>query len=465
MSKDIVIIGGGPGGYAAGIYCAHMGQSVTIIEKAFIGGTCLNVGCVPTKAFVQASHVFSQAKTANTYGINIDGEVNIDFKKTSKFKKNVVSKLRNGVGFLVKKSGIKLIQGTGKMIDKNTVEVVNNNGEKSIIHADSIILATGSREIELPGFETDGVRILNSTQMLDITSLPESVAIIGGGVIGAEFASIFSDFGKDVTIVEMCENIIPTEDRQISQTLKEKFESKGIKVLTEAKASKIIDKNDTNLTFEVALKNGSISNITVDQILVCIGRKANLENIGLEETGVIYNKKYIETNDFMQTNIPNIYAVGDITKSPQLAHVAYHEALVASKNIAGTEAKADYHAVPGCIFSNPEVARVGLTEAQAKKEVANVKIKVESFSGNAKAMIEHEADGYIKMIYDGDTGRVLGCSIIGPKATELIAEPSLAVNLNLTVEKLAENINAHPSLSEIIGETAAAAIGLNLHSV
>lgn len=464
MSKNVVVLGGGPGGYAAAIYLAHLGQKVTLVEKANMGGTCLNVGCIPTKAFVQASHVYAQAKNAGDYGINIGGQIDVDFKKTAKFKKNVVTRLRSGVSFLVKNAGVEVISGTGRLMDEHHVEIIDKKGKLTSVEADAIVLATGSSEVELPNLPTDGIRVLNSTQMLDITKLPESITIVGGGVIGVEFASIFNSFGKEVHIVELSPRIIPTEDAQISETLREMLEAKGIKIYTEAKANQIKSKTEENVTLEVIAKDGTAMELTTEQILVCVGRKANLENIGLEDAGIAFNKKYIETNEYMQTNKTNIYAIGDITKSPQLAHVAYHEALIAAKHIAGEDAKTDYHAVPGCIFSNPEVARVGMTEEAAREKYSNIKVKVESFGGNGKAMIEKEADGYVKMIWDGDTGVTLGCSIIGPKATELIAEPSLAVKLNLPMAKFAENINAHPSLSEMIGETAAAAIGLNLHS-
>ncbi|HML31829.1 dihydrolipoyl dehydrogenase [Sporomusa sphaeroides] len=461
--KNVVIIGGGPGGYGAALYSAQLGMNVTLIEKNYLGGTCLNVGCIPTKAFVQASKVYDQTLNSRFYGIHVDGQVTIDFKKTANFKKKIVTQLRNGVGYLLKKAKVNVISGTGKMLDPNTVQVTCKDGVQEL-QADEIIIATGSSEIDIPGFEPDGIRVLNSTQMLDIDKLPESVAIIGGGVIGVEFASIFKKFGKAVTIIELSPSLIPTEDAQIGESLKESLVAQGINVLTGAQAKKVINKTADNITLEIQASDGSNQQLTVEQVLVCVGRKANLSDIGLEELGIVYNKKFIETNEKMQTNIPNIYAIGDVTKSPQLAHVAYYEAKVAVLNIAGKEAKAEYHAIPGCIFSHPEVARVGMTEKEARENVTNLSIKTESFAGNGKAMIEKENEGYVKMLFDNDNGRIVGVSIIGPKATELIAEPTLAVTLKLPVEELANTINAHPSLSEIIGEAAGAAIGLGLHS-
>ncbi|MPW26542.1 dihydrolipoyl dehydrogenase [Alkalibaculum sp. M08DMB] len=463
MTKKVVVIGGGPGGYAAALYSAHLGMSVTLIEKKDLGGTCLNVGCVPTKAFVQSSNSYNSIKKLSKYGINIDGNVSVDFKKTAKFKSDIVKQLRNGVTYLLKAAKVKVIYGNAKIVDENTVEIISNE-ETVREQADYIIISTGSRVIDIPKLESDGKVILNSTQILDIQELPESIAIIGGGVIGVEFASIMKNFGKDVTIIELSSNIIPTEDIQISETLKHSLEKRGIRIYTETEVKSIVSKTDNSVTFIIKNSDGE-KELTTEKMLISIGRKANLEGIGLEQVGIEFNEKYIITNEKMQTNVSNIFAVGDVTKSPQLAHVAYYEAQVAALNISGKDTKIQYNAIPSCIFSHPEVSRVGMTEEQARKEINNVGIEVQSFSSNGKAMIELETEGFVKMIYNIDNKEVLGFSIIGPKATELIAEPSLAINLRLNIEELSRNINAHPSLSEMIGETASASVGLNLHSL
>ena len=465
MSKKVVVIGGGPGGYAAAIDLAHLGMEVTLIEKNRIGGTCLNVGCIPTKCFVQAAHAYTDIKKAKAYGVSVEGDVVVDFARTAKFKNKIVKQLTGGVAYLVQAAGVRIVEGTGRMLDAHTVEAVTADGTAEKIEADAIVLATGSREMTIPGFETDGVSVLNSTDMLDIRALPESITIIGGGVIGMEFASVFNAFGKKVTVVELMPRILPLEDEDISRALADALRAKGVEIYTSTKASRITERTDTSVTLEIIPEGEEARTVTSEKMLVCIGRRANMEDIGLEELGIRFNRKYIETNEQMQTNVPNVYAIGDITKSPQLAHVAYHEAMVASMTIAGKEAAADYHAIPGCIYSSPECARVGMTEQQAKEIYGDVQVVIEEFSGNGKAKIEQEAEGFVKLVIDRATGRTVGCSIIGPKATELIAEPSLAVFADMTVEEAAKNINAHPSLSEMIGETFLAAVGMNLHSM
>ena len=461
--KNIVVIGGGPGGYSAAIYCADLGMKVTLIEKQHIGGTCLNVGCIPTKAFVQASRVYSQALDSEYFGVKVNGEVSVDFGRTLKYKNKTVRQLRSGVSYLLQKAGVNVISGTGKIINASTVRV-ETDAETYDIEADDIIIATGSSEVVVPGFEFDGVKILNSTQMLDMDKMPESLAIIGGGVIGVEFASILKAFGKEVTIIEMCPSILPNEDEQISRELEKELKSKGVNILVSAQADKILEKNEAAVTIQIKNADGEIDRLTVERVLVCVGRKPNLDGIGLEEAGIKFNRKFIETNERMQTSIKNIYAAGDVTKSPMLAHVAYYESKIAALNIAGKESRAEYNAVPGWIFSNPEVARVGMTEKEAREKIKNIDIAVDTFNGNGKAMIERENQGFIKIIYNKDNGVVVGCSIIGPKATELITQPTLGITYNLTVRDFSESIYAHPSLSEIIGEAANAAIGLNLHS-
>jgi len=464
--KTVVVIGGGPGGYAAAIYLAHLGAKVTLVEKQYLGGTCLNVGCIPTKAFVEASSRYVAIREAAVFGLKVEGEVTVEGKKLARFKNNVVKQLRGGVGYLLSSAGVDVISGVARLTGPDTVEVVLADGCSQSISADAIVLSTGSSEIELPGLAFDGQYVLNSTHMLDMMKLPESIVIIGGGVIGVEFASIFSSFCKKVTIVELTASLLPTEDRETAETLREYMSQQGVEVLTETKAKSVSRKSEAGVTLQLENVSGQISELTAEKVLVCVGRSANIKDIGLEAAGVSAAGKFIPTDERMRTNVKGIYAVGDITASPQLAHVAYHEARVAALDIMGKgDETAEYTAVPYCIFSHPEVARVGFTEEEARERYRKVKVVKESFFGNGKALIQQENIGFIKMLIDEDTGRLVGCSIIGPKATELIAEPSLAIKLGLDVASLSTNINTHPSLSETIGETAAAAIGLKLHSV
>lgn len=460
---NITVIGGGPGGYAAAIMAARLNASVTLIEKGELGGTCLNEGCIPTKSLSKSAELFSSFKNAKKYGIEIN-DVHLDFKQVSAFKEGIVKRLSAGVAHLVKANQIQLIKGNAKIVDLHRVRITNNEGTTEI-NTDYIIIATGSKDITIPGFEPDGEKIVNSSQMLSIKELPKRLTIIGGGVIGVEFTSILSQFGVDVTVIELSQNLIPNVDSEITDLLRRKLIANGVKIFTECSAEAVNHKNEVEVSIKVKLKDGSYEDIVSDLLLVSVGRKANLEDLGIPEMGIETVKGAILTNERMQTNIGNVYAVGDVTTSAQLAHVAYHEARVAVLNICGKQAYINYKAVPNCIYTSPEIASVGLTEGQAREMLSNVRVAKIPFAGNGKAMIEGQTDGFMKMIVDGDTNKILGFSIIGTKATELIAEATLAINQNMKVDDLVETINAHPTLSEMVSEVSLASIGLNLHSV
>jgi dihydrolipoamide dehydrogenase len=461
--KSLTVLGGGPGGYASALYSAQLGMKVTLVEKRNIGGTCLNEGCIPTKVFVQAAELFHKSKKFSDFGLILKEDPEIDFEKIMNNKIMTVNQLKGGVQYLLTKAGVNIINGEGKLLSQNEVEV-NDGTSVTSISSDYIIIATGSQEINIPGFKADGDKILNSSQMLDIKELPESIAIIGGGVIGVEFASILGRFGKKVTIVELTDRLLPSEEQDVSELLEYKLKEIGIDIYTKTKATSIITESENGIIFEIENEEGK-KNIEVEKMLVCVGRKACTDNIGLDAAGINKVKNAIKTNEYMQTNIPNVYAVGDVTDSIQLAHIAYHEAKVAVKNIAGIESKIDYSAVPLCVFSYPEVARVGLTYDKASELYTNVSFKKVPFSGNGKAMIEQNIEGFTKIVIDDYTKKILGFSIIGPKASELIAEPTLAVSEEISLESLSDCINAHPSLSEMIAETIASAEGLKLHVV
>lgn len=465
MPKTVVVIGGGPGGYSSAIYAAKLGLEVTLVEQrgTAYGGTCLNEGCIPTKAFVQAASTYAEIQSAARYGISIEGTVAYDWKKMLQFKRKIIKQQQNGIKHLLRSAKVNTVSGRGELLSPHSVKVVSEQGEQ-VLEADAIILSTGSREIEIPGFAADGVSIVNSTQMLEMESLPESLIVIGGGVIGVEFASILSQMKKKVIIVELSPRIIPTEDAEISALLRENLERQGVEVLTETQAIGVVSKNETGIEIQVKGPDGEIRALGAEKVLVCVGRKANIDNIGLGNVGLSEGARRLETSPTMQTAVESIYAIGDITNSPQLAHVAYHEAKVAAQAIAGFEVSANYSAIPSCIFSHPEVARVGMTEDEARRGDDPVVVEKVSFVGNGRAMISGENSGIIKLVMVGHDKKLVGVSIIGPKATELIAEPSLAVQMRLPVDTVADVIHAHPSLSETIGEAAGAASGLGLHS-
>jgi dihydrolipoamide dehydrogenase len=463
MSSDLVIIGGGPGGYAAAILAARMGVNVILIEKNKLGGTCLNEGCIPTKALLKCADVYASADVATQYGVTC-GPASFDFKKIISYKNRVVNQLVGGVSYLVKANKIKLISGAGKLIDSKTVLVETEQGPMRV-NAQNIILATGAKEVVIPGFEPDGEKILNSTQMLSQQELPQNLVIIGGGVIGVEFASIFSRLGVNVNIIELTDRLIPQEDEELSDNLRKSLENDGICIYTNSLAYSVVKQANEKLCVQVKLQDGTLRDVECDKLLVCVGRKALLHEVGVSELGVNIKNGRIETDAQMRTNLPGIYAIGDITLSEQLAHVAYMEARTAVFNIMGKHCSADYSAIPHCIYTNPEVSSVGLTEVRAKKLYESIKVARFPFAGNGKALIEGHCEGFVKLIIDKNSDIILGASIMGPKATELITELTLAVQKKMKVMDLVNTVHAHPTLSEALGEAALAAVGLNLHSM
>ncbi|HWQ30555.1 MAG TPA: dihydrolipoyl dehydrogenase [Negativicutes bacterium] len=460
---DIAVLGGGPGGYSAALTAARLKASVALVECEAIGGTCLNVGCIPTKALNKCAEVYQETVSGNMYGVRSDN-IRFDFKKAMAYKRQAVSQLTGGVQYLLQENGVKVFKGKGTVISNNTVRVTDIEGNNEEITADNIIIATGSKEIEIPGFPIDGSNVVSSTQALGFTELPDSLAIIGGGVIGVEFASIFARMGTKVSIVELTPRLLPSEDQETAETIRWALESKGIKIFTDCKA-KGYERNETgSLALKVERQDGSVDAIGCDKILVCVGRKASIEGIGFIELGGLVNKGRIVTDSRLRTNLDRIYAVGDVNMSEQLAHVAYQEARTAVLNIMGKPCEIDYSAVPHCIYSSPEIGSVGLNEAEAFEKCGTAAVARFAFQGNGKAIIEGQGDGYVKVMYDKKDGRILGGSIIGPKATELVAQIALAVNNRLTISDIVKTIHAHPTLSEAVGEACLAAAGLNLHS-
>lgn len=449
FDRNLIILGAGPGGYVAAIRAASLEAKVTLIEQEEVGGTCLNKGCIPTKAILSSLEVFSLIKEAEKFGISIcdtygNSSVNIDLPKIIDRKNKIVNQLAAGIKFLLKKKGVELINGRGVIKNRNEIEITNRKKEKSTITGDKIIIATGSKPVELQDFPFDGEKIISSNEALELREIPEGIVIIGGGVIGLEFATIFNKLGTKVTIVEMLQQILPTEDFEIAAEIRKILESNGVTIIT---GKKLSSKNE----------------IPSEKILVAIGRIPNSSDLGLENAGVKLDGKKIIVDEYMKTNIDGIFAIGDVTGKLMLAHVASHQAIVAAENSLGGEKSIDYSLIPNCIFTDPEIASVGLTETKAKEKGLNIKIGKFPFSALGKAICMGRTKGFVKIIADKDTERVYGVHIIGPSATSLIAEASLAIKLESTLDEFINTVHAHPTLPESLMEASFVAKGSPIH--
>ncbi|WP_283409991.1 dihydrolipoyl dehydrogenase [Anoxynatronum buryatiense] len=460
-NKSITIIGGGPGGYSAALTAAKLGAKVTLIEKNKLGGTCLNEGCIPTKALLKCAEVNHLFKKAEMYGIESTHK-KFDYAKAINFKNQVVAQIVGGVEQLIKASGIKYIQGEGRVVDTHTV-AIKKDAEIIKVHSQSIIIASGAKETAIPGLETDGINIFNSSQILSSEKLPTKLVIIGGGVIGVEFASIFSSLCVDVTLIELTDRLIAAEDEDLSAAITKALMRKGVTVLLDTQVQHVDHPGQNDMVLTVITGNGDVELINCDQILVCVGRQALTSDVGLSAVNIQIDDGRVRTDKFMQTNVEGIYAIGDITQSEQLAHIAYYEARTAVQHIMGMAGEVNYKAIPHCIFSSPEIAIVGHTETSARKLIKQVGVVKYPFYCNGKAVIELETEGFVKLIYDKTSGHILGVTIIGTKATELIATYTLAINNELTVMDIVNTVHAHPTLSEALHETALMAAGLDLH--
>jgi len=439
---DLIVIGAGPGGYTAAICAAQLGGKVAIIEKGDLGGTCLNKGCIPTKSLIASIHILDCIRKAKEFGIVIEKE-KIDFANIIARKERIVKQLRNGVNYLLKSYGIEVIKGNAYFISSSEVKV-----KDEIFRFKKCIIATGSIPSAIPGIEIDGENIMTSDELLEIKEIPFSLLIIGGGVIGLEFACIFQSLGTKVTIVEVLPYILPDEDREISQTLERILKKKGIDIKTNTTVREI---NYADKGLEIVLESSNgLSRLLVEKVLVATGRRPCIEGLGLENAGIVCENNKIIVNKKMETNIKNIYAIGDVIGAPFLAHKAYAEAMVAAKNAMGGETIIDYKAIPRCIFTIPEVASVGLTEEQAKEKGYKIKIGKFPFMANGKAVTLGEINGFVKVIVDRDSDIILGIHILGVQATEMITQAALAIDLECTTEKLIRIIYPHPTLSETI---------------
>lgn len=454
---DCVVIGAGPGGYVAAITAAQAGLKTALIEEREAGGTCLNRGCIPSKALLSAAEIVNQIRHANQFGIHVDN-FSIDYPAMVQRKDSVVRSIRDGLNGLIRSNKITVFSGRGSLISSTEVKVLGET--PSVIKARSIILATGSEPRAFPGipFSPSSPRILCSTGVLNLKELPQKLAIIGGGVIGCEFASLFHTLGSKVTVIEASQQILALNNPDISKTMLDKFSRQGLRFVLGASVSAIQDMGDrVRITI-----NGNDEEY--DYVLVSIGRRLNTENIGLDKAGVICDERgVIPTDATMRTNIPNIYAIGDITGQWQLAHVASHQGIVAARNIAGHRDEIDYSAVPSVIFTFPEVATVGLSPSVAQQQGIPVKITKFPFRAIGKAVAMGEADGFAAIISHETSQQILGAYVIGPHASSLISEITLAVRNELTLPCIYETIHAHPTLAEIWAESALLAVDTPLH--
>ncbi len=452
---DVIVIGGGPAGYYAAIRSAQLGLKPALVEMDKLGGTCTNYGCIPTKSYYAVAKLLNQSRKASEYGLSGTG-FKPDMKAILERKNKIVSKLVNGVGMLLKSNKVDVYTGRASLLPGKNLEVISSKGKEKL-SAGNIIVATGSVPLKLPGIDYDGKRVLTSKDILDIKEIPSSLLIVGGGVIGIEMAGIFNAFGSKVTIIEMLPDIIPMEDTEISSFMKRQLTAQGIEVCTSSKVEKIQNLKD-KVKVNVSTESGA-KEFNVSHVLVCVGRKPYIGNIGLEKIGFDKNIRNIEVNNKMQTPVPGIYAAGDVTGKGFLAYTASAMGLIASEIIAGEKSEYDESVVPNCIWSQPEIASVGLKEKQAKEKGIDVVTGKFPFAANGKAVSTGETRGFVKAVVDRKYKQVLGIHIIGPEATQLIAEACMALRCEATVNEFDRTSHAHPTLSEAVMEAVNNAVG------
>lgn len=451
MDYQVAIIGAGPGGYKAALHAARLGMKVCLIEKSEVGGICLNQGCIPTKTLVGSAKVFSLITKAADFGIQAGTEARPDWKRILERKNQVIARLAKGIHYLIDQAQVELINGTARFASEHELKITLSDGSERLVVAEKIIIATGSEPSVPEVFRYDGVKVITSNEALDLPELPESLAIIGGGVVGCEFASIFATFGVKVTVVELMDQLIPGLDPEISGSLRLQLKKKGIEIHTATSVKEVFQEE---IGVNLMLSDEKV--LDVSKVLVSIGRRPNIKELCLENIGVKLNSKgRIQVNQYLQTNLPWIYAIGDVNDQPwDLAHAASFQGVAAVKHLSGEPAAWSDEAMPNCIYTDPEVAAVGMSAQEAAAEGLEVVTSKASFLANGKALAQGEPVGFIKVVAAKESRRILGVQIIGPEASDLIAEAGLAVKHHLTIEQLAETIHAHPTLAESLQEVA-----------
>ena len=462
MNFDLIVIGSGPGGYVAAIRASQLGMKVAVVERAELGGICLNWGCIPTKALLMSASVYEYAHHAAEYGVVVDGTIKPDFAAIVARSRGVADSMSKGIQFLFKKNKIEVIQGFGKLVAPHKVEVTAADGTVTTVEANHIILATGARSRELPNLPIDGEKIIGYRQAMTLAKQPESMVVVGSGAIGSEFAYFYNAIGTKVTLVEFLPNIVPLEDEEVSKQLERSFKKAGIKVMTNSEVLSV-DTTGEKCSVIIKTKKGE-ETVEADIVLSAVGIATNLEGLGLEEVGVANERGKVIVDEFYRTNIEGVYAIGDIVAGPALAHVASAEGICCVEKIAGMDVHpVDYSIIPGCTYTTPEVASVGLTEKKAIEAGHEVKVGKFPFTASGKATAAGARDGFVKVIFDAKDGKLLGAHLIGANVTEMVAEMVLAQNLGATGHQFIKAIHPHPTMSEAIMEAAAAAYGEVIH--
>lgn len=449
MEKDLIVIGGGPGGYVAAIRAAQLGAKVTLVEEDKVGGTCLNRGCIPTKTLYKNAQVIQTLKKTEDFGIELNG-YDLDMKKVQERKQDVVNRLCSGVEQLLKESGVEVLSGKGSLADRSTVSVTLSSGNTELVKGKNILIATGSVPSRIPVSGLDLPGVMTSNEVLELGYVPKSMVIIGGGVVGIEFAGIFQSFGTQVTVVEFLPRILPSVDEEIVKRATMYLKKKGIKIETGVKVKEILQGNE-GLRVLAEGKSGDLE-FSGEVVLVSAGRSINTEGLNLDEVGVSYQRSGIIVNSCFETSVPGIYAIGDVIGGQMLAHVASDEGKAAVENIFGLEGKINYDAIPSCVFSFPEIAGVGLTEEEAKKRGISYLTSKFMFAGNGKALTMGESDGFVKVLAEQNNKQIIGVHILGPQASDLIHEGALMVEHGMTVADIGHMTHAHPTLAESLFE-------------